>query len=186
MSKNLKKLCQRNMMTKKTIFLIGVCLLVFAATAFAQKAKKQKIVQGKICGNPNVKCKTDGYVFDSFSIPFELPKGYIIYESKPFYAVILKSQNVKDILGDDESCREAAMENERISAQRLFPNNKVFAQGCGFGPLYYSGVNENVVFLAVYGGSTLAEAQNFLKEVNSSGKFRDAYIKKLQAHFNGT
>ncbi len=173
-------------MTKKTIFLLGLCLLVFAASAFGQKARKQKTVQGKICGNPNVKCKTDGFVFDSFSIPFELPKGYIIYESKPFYAVILKSRTVKDILGGDESCREAATENERLSAQSLFPNNKVFAQRCGFGPLYYSGVNENVVFLAVYGGNTLAEAQNFLKVVNGSGKFKGAYIKKLQAQFNGT
>lgn len=181
----MRNCCQISIMTKKIIFLTGLCLLL-AATAFGQKAKRQKTIQGRICGNPTVKCKTGGYDFDSYNIPFELPKGYIIYESKPFYAVILKSRTVKDIFGDDESCREAAAENERLSAQNLFPNNKVFSQRCGFGPLYYSGVNGNVVFLAVYGGNTLAEAQKFLKVVNDSGKYKGAYVKKLQAHFNGT
>lgn len=173
-------------MTKKTIFLIALCLILFVASAFGQKARKQKTIQGRICGNPNVKCNVGSYAFEAYDIPFELPKGYIIYESKPFYAVILKSQTVKDIFGGDEECKELAAENERLSVQKLFPNNKVFVQKCGYAPLYYSGVTENTVFLAVYGGSTLAGAQKFLKEVNGSGRYKGAYIKKLQAHFNGT
>lgn len=185
MSKSSTESFQLSIMKNKIIILLAISLLL-VGTTFGQKTKKQKVVGGKICGNPTVKCKTDVDVFQSNDIPFELPKNYIVYQSQPFYAVILKSQVVKDMFGGEENCKAAATEEERLAAQVLFPNNKVFNQICGYGALYYTGIKGNTVFMAVYAGKTLADAQNFLKTVNDTGKFEGAYFKKIQAEFNGT
>lgn len=172
-------------MRTKTMIVLVLSFLIFSS-AYGQKTSKQKVVQGNVCGNPNVKCNTDGDYFAPFEIQFELPKNYIVYESKPFYAIILKSHIVKDIYDESKNCKEAATEEERLATQKLFPDNKVFVLRCGFGTIYYSGVKENTVFMAVYGGKTLAQAQKFLSVVQNSGKFEGAYIKKLQSQFNGT
>jgi hypothetical protein len=168
-------------MRNKIIFLLVVGLLTVGAV-FGQK----KPTQGRICGNPSVKCKTDSSMFNPSDILFEIPKNSVISESESFYAVLLKSNTVKDFFGGEEDCRAVDTEEERLATQRLFPNNKVFSQRCGYDSLYYTGVKENTVFLAVYGGRTLAEAQTFLRTVNGTGKFKGAYIKRLQAQFNGT
>ena len=71
--------------------------------------------------------------------------------------------------------------------QELFPDNKVFAFKCDeFNTTYYTGVSNNVGFMAVYAGKTLAEAKAFLKKVEATGKFKGANIRKLRAEFNGT
>lgn len=168
---------------KKIISVLMFSLLVFSV-AYGQKTPK--VIQGNICGNPNIKCKTDSSLFVSFELPFEVPENFIVYESKPFYAIILKSQTVKDMFGGDGDCKAVATEAERIEVQKLFPQNKVFAQNCGYGAVYYTGVKENTVFMAVYGGTTLAQAQKFLSVVQKTGKFENAYIKKMQSQFNGT
>ncbi len=168
-------------MKNKTIFLLIVCLFS-VIEAFGQKASKQ----GKICGNPNTNCKTDKSLFEPNEIPFETSSSFVIFESQTFYAVILKSKKVADIFADDNNCRNIASEEERLNVQKLYPNNKVFTQNCGYNNLYYTGIQDSTVFIAVYGGKTLAEAQNFLKIVEQNQKFKGAYIKKMQAQFNGT
>ena len=167
-------------MKSKIIFLLVTVLLSLGAVY------GQKVTQGRICGNPNIKCKTDVTIFGANDIQFEAPRNSVISESEPFYAVILKSSPIKDFFGGEEDCKPVDTEEERLTAQKLFPNNKVFSQRCGYDSLYYTGVKENTVFLAVYAGKTLAQAQSFLKTVNAAGKFKGAYIKRLQAQFNGT
>lgn len=167
-------------MKNKIIFLLVLGLLSVGA-AFGQKN-----ALGKICGNPNIKCKTDAEMFGAGDIQFEVPRNSAITESESFYAVILKSGTIKDFFGGEEDCKPVDTEAERLAAQKLFPNNKVFSQRCGYDSLYYTGAKENTVFMAVYGGKTLAQAQSFLKTVSATGKFKGAYIKKLQAQFNGT
>lgn len=172
-------------MRNKTIILPILILLIYGSV-FGQRAKKEKVIRGNICGNPTVKCITGDYQFAQNDIPFELPKGFIIYGSEYFYAVILKSQVVADLFGGEEGCKPAASEQERLATQELFPINKVFTQGCGYGEIYYTGIKENSVFMAVYGGKTLAQAEVFLKKVQAAGRFKGAFIKKMQAQFNGT
>jgi hypothetical protein len=180
LSKKSGKSCPIFIMKNKIIYLLVLGFLMVGA------ASGQKTVQGKICGNPNIKCKTDATMFGDSDIKFEVPRNSVISESEPFYAVILKSSPVKDFFGGDEDCKAADTEEERLATQKLFPNNKVFSQRCGYDSLYYTGAKENTVFMAVYAGKTLAQAQSFLKTVNVAGKFKGAYIKKLQAQFNGT
>lgn len=164
-------------MKSKFIFLIVIGVFLVGA-GFGQSKK-----QGKICGDPSVKCNTGEIIFESYEIPFEIPRNYIVAESQWFYAIILRSSKPKE----SEDCENKITENERLTVQKLFPSNKVFAHKCDEpGLLYYKGVVYNTVFLAVYGGKTLAEAKKFLKIVQFSGKFEGAYIKKLQAQFNGT
>jgi hypothetical protein len=167
---------------KNKIFLLAAIGLLSVGATFGQP----KPAQGRICGNPNVRCKTDETMFGASDIRFEVPRNSVITESESFYAVILKSNTVKDFFGGDEDCKAVDTESERLATQRLFPNNKVFSQRCGYDSLYYTGVAENKVFLAVYAGKTLAQAQTFLKTVTITGKFKGAYIKRLQAQFNGT
>ena len=169
-------------MKTNLIMLFAICL-ISTGTIFGQGSKKQKVVPGKICGNPSIKCKSNESVFADWDIQFELPDNYVIYESETFYAVILKSQKINDRFGGEKTCQPVVTETERSDIQKLFPNNKVFAQNCGYGPVNYS---EDSVFLAVFAGRSSAQAKSFLKIVNNTGKFRDAYIKKLQVNLNGT
>lgn len=171
---------------RKKIIVILVLGLFLVVTAYGQRTRKQKVAQAEVCGNPNIKCNADSSYFEAHDIPFKLPKNYAVYESKPFYAIILKSHSVKDIFGDENDCKVATTEAERLAAQKLFPKNKVFTMNCGYGVIYYTGVKGNTVFMAIYGGTTLAQARKFLSVVQDSGEFEGAYIKKMQAQFNGT
>lgn len=119
------------------------------------KAIARKPTEGKICGNPKVRCKTGNVTFERFEIPFEVPKNSVIASSEPFYAVILRSRPFSD-----ESCGEYLSEESRLEIQSLFPDNKVFVFRCNeFDTIYYTGVTESVGFMAVYGGRTLEEAE---------------------------
>ena len=146
------------------------------------KAIARKANEGKICGNPAVRCKSGDVSFESFEIAFELPKKAVITSSEPFYAVILRSRPFTD-----ETCVETMSESNRLEIQNLFPANKVFVFRCDeFNTIYYTGVTESVGFMAVYAGRTLEEAQVILKKVNATGLFTGTNIRKLQAEFNGT
>ena len=150
----------------------------------AQK-KVTKTNLGKICGNPQVKCRTQDQTFQTHEIPFEIPltKNVVIVESEPFYAVILKT--VK--LTAKVDCENAISENERLKIQKLFPDHKVFALKCSdAGDLYYTNVANNVNFIAVYAGKTLTEAKKFLNIIQANGKFKGTNIRKMQASINGT
>lgn len=160
----------------------SVCL-AFAPNGHAQK-RKPKVVLGKVCGNPNIKCKSGDYIFGKHELPFEVPsRNVVIYESEPFYAIVLKSYKTKDYT----NCENAISERDRLEIQDMFPNNKVFALNClEPGSLYYTNVAVDVNFIAVYAGKTLAEANKFLKTVQSTGKFKGIKVRKMQSGINGT
>jgi len=166
-------------MKKSFLFLAA---FIFVSCAFIASVSAQSKL-GKICGNPNVKCSTGNATFETYEIPFALPRNAVIYESESFYAIILKS--VKQT--PEVNCEDAISEDERLDIQAMFPNNKVFALKCSeAGNLYYTNVANNVNFIAVYAGRTLAEAKKFLKTVQSKGTFKGVNIRKIQAGFNGT
>ncbi len=170
---------------KKFKFLIAPATICFVCSLNANAQKKAEF--GKICGNPNVKCRTGDITFQDYEIPFEMPQGNtVIVDSEPFYAVILKS--VK--LPADGDCENIFSENERLKIQGIFPDNKVFALKCSdAGSLYYTSnpdIADDVNFIAVYAGKTAAEAKNFLKAVQATGKFKGAYLRRMQAGINGT
>lgn len=172
------------MIKKHFIFLTIIILTcAFALTSAYGQRKTAKPKLGKICGNPQIKCRTGDADFQTHEIPFEIPKGAVIYESEPFYAIILKT--VK--LNSNTSCENAISEKDRLKIQELFRDNKVFALKCSdAGDLYYTNVANNVNFIAVYAGKTLSEASNFLRAVKSNRQFKGANVRKMQAYINGT
>jgi hypothetical protein len=100
-----------------------------------------------------------------------------------FYAVILASVRFRD-----EECNTAFIpEAQRLEAQALFPDRKVFSSRCGEpGTVFYSNTSPNTNFMAVYGGRTQAEAAQMLSTVKATGKFPGAYTRRMYIGFNGT
>lgn len=131
--------------------------------------------QGKVQPNPASRC-SDG--FKRHELCFETPKDGVAraeYFSEPFYAVILKTA---------ERC--TISEAERLQAQELFPQNKVFSMRfyCDENieeNISYTNVNDKFGFLAVYAGRTLNEANARLAEVKTTVRFPGANIRKMQA-----
>ena len=146
--------------------------------------KGAKPKTGKICGNPQITCRNRDFNFEPHELGFELYQGKsIIAESEVFYSIILKT--VKIINADE--CATAVSEEERLEIQKLFPNHKVFALKClEAGSVYYTNTADDVDFIAVYAGKTLAEAKKFLATVQAAGKFKGANIRRMQAGINGT
>ena len=111
-------------------------------------------------------------------LAFELPNDEVAraeFRSDPFYAIILRS-------GPRCSFDEA----ERQEAQSLFPRNQVFFErfDCPDGPedmIYYSNVNSEYSFMAVYGGRTRAEARGLFEATRLDQTFPGANIRKMQA-----
>jgi hypothetical protein len=144
---------------------------------------------GAICGNPKVACKTS-VTFQSNDLPFQVDKNMVIVDTVPFYAVILKSAAVKD-----DNCDVFIPESDRLSAQELFPENKVFSSRC-IEPenLFYEEVgtrkprvlSETHRIMAVYAGKTLVEAKKLLEAVKATGKYSGANIRRMRTGFNGT
>jgi hypothetical protein len=172
-------------MKKKLFNLSLVCFLAIGflclpSNVSAQKKSKPK--RAKVCGDPSKSCKTS-VTFEAFDLPFEVPENVFIAETERFYAVILKSFRVTD----DECESKFISEDERLAAQELFPNNKVFASRCPEpGNLFYEPIDYRVRFMAVFSGRTKAEATKMLAKVKATGQFSGAYIKQLLAGFNGT
>jgi hypothetical protein len=166
-------------MNKKLLSIFGLLLiLVYAAEVDAQKKK----TAGTICGDPTKACK-DRDSFPASDIPFSTPKNAVIFDSVPFYAIVLKS--VK--LGDYSGCEKIFPESERLSIQGMFPHNKVFASRCSEpGENSYSGMAQNTGFIAVYAGRNLTEANAFLKTVQATGQFPGVRVKRTRASVNGT
>lgn len=128
-------------------------------------------------------CRTTVH-FSPYDLPFRVPANALIWETEPFYAVILKSVRVN---ADIDDCDRFVPEAERLEAQRLFPKRKVFASRCAEpGEIYYAGVAENQRFMAVYAGRTRVEAERMLAVVKATGKYAGANIRRLRAGFNGT
>lgn len=126
-------------------------------------------------------CKTTA-TFQPNDLPFRIPKNSVIFDTELFYAVILKS-----IPGDEGDCNVFIPESERLAAQLLFPDHKVFASRCAdIENLFYTNVDPKFRIMAVYGGTTPAESKLMLAAVKATGKFPGAYLRRMRTGFNGT
>ena len=136
-----------------------------------------------VCGDPSARCATGDLHFQPYDLPFRLPKNAVIWETEPFYAVVLKSVRVKE----EWDCDRFVPETERLAAQALFPRNKVFSSRCPeAGSLYYTNTDPKARFVAVYAGRTRAEAERVLALVRETGKYPGANLRRMRAGFNGT
>jgi hypothetical protein len=154
-----------------------VVVFIFGAVSAQRKTTKRLTV----CGNPKLACPSQA-TFEPYDLPFRVPRNAVIWESEFFYAVILKSINAPD-----DNCDVRISESERLAAQQLFPDRKVFASRCtDAGTLFYTNTRANTRLLAVYAGSTLAEANRTLAAVKATGKFPGANVRRMRAGFNGT
>jgi hypothetical protein len=133
--------------------------------------------QGKVQPDPTASQK-NCQGFKPHELCFERPKDELArteYLSEPFYAVILKTA---------ERC--TVTEGERLKAQALFPRSKVFSTRFQCDEnieenITYTNVDGKFGFLAVHAGTTLEEAKKRLAEVNATGRFPGANIRKMQA-----
>ena len=92
--------------------------------------------------------------------------------SNPFYAIILKT-----------AARCSIGEKERLRIQQLFSRNKVFVeryQCTDESPIWYTNVNRQVSFMAVYAGNNLTTAKQLLRKVKQQRQFSDANIRRMQ------
>jgi hypothetical protein len=162
------------------LILVGVvsALGLFAGTTSAQKRRAR---HGAICGDPTAACKTVA-TFQPNDLPFRIPERANISDTDLFYAVILKSISVPT-----DNCDTFVPESDRLAAQALFPNHKVFSSRCADpGGLFYINTSPNARFMAIYAGMSLAEANSMLTTVKATGKFSGANLRRLRAGFNGT
>jgi hypothetical protein len=173
----------------KTVTLIVVFATIGAAISAAGQSHARRTKRASICGNPLVACKSS-VDFQPYDLPFGVPRNAVIWDTNPFYAIILKSEKV-----ENDNCDRFISEDERLAAQALFPDHKVFTSRCVEpGNLFYEDVTKSKsvyltdghVFMAVYAGATLPEAKRFLEKVNASGKFPGANLRRLRTGFNGT
>ena len=162
-------------------------LALVVASALNYSASGQSHVKGKrakraaVCGNPSVACKTND-TFKPNDLPFRMPANSVIFDTELFYAIILKSVSVTD-----DNCDVFIPETERLRAQALFPDHKVFTSRCADPEnLFYTNVSDKHRIMAVYAGTKLADAKLFLDAVKTTGKFPGAYIRPMRTGFNGT
>jgi hypothetical protein len=152
---------------------------IFASSTPAQRRKPAKHLS--VCGNPNVTCPSD-IKFEPYDLPFHFPANAVIYDTELFYAVMLRS-----VPSPQDSCDNFIPEPERLAAQILFTNNKVFTSRCAEpGQVSYSNTSPRAQFMAVYAGLTLAEANRMLATVQATNKFPGASIRRMRAVINGT
>lgn len=169
------------MNSKVVSLLISLIVLGSFAVQSAASQTRVKRPRGSICGNPTVPCKTTA-TFNPNDLPFRVSENSIIFDTELFYAIVLKS--VRTTYAD---CDVFISEDERLQTQASFPQKKVFASRCvDIENLFYTGVSPNVRFLAVYAGSTLADAQRMLANVKATGKYPGAMIRRMRTGFNGT
>jgi len=162
--------------------ILTALVAIATTTLFTVQAQKRKPAKHpSVCGNPNVTC-TSELQFEPHDLPFRFPQGGVIYDTELFYAIILRS-----VLSPADSCDNFIPEPERLAAQILFTNNKVFTSRCAEpGQVSYTNTNPKAQFMAVYAGLTLAEANRMLANVQASNKFPGASIRRMRAVINGT
>ncbi len=137
--------------------------------------------KGSVCGNPNLACKTS-VTFQKYDLPFRIPANAVIWDTELFYAIILKS--VRAAEGD---CDTFVPEADRLQAQKLFADRKVFSSRCVEpGEMFYTNVSDTHRIMAVYAGATLSEAKRTLAAVKATGKFPGANMRRMRTGFNGT
>src|SRR5215210_6230451 len=150
-------------MRKRLLCALVLGVVAFVALSFPRggEAQRRQARRGQVCGDPAMSCG-EANMFQPYDLQFRIPRNAVIWESEPFYAIMLKSVSAKD------SCETHVPESEREEAQALFPRNKVFADRCGEpGNLYYTGTNSDYRFIAVYAGTTRAAANRMLAKVRA-------------------
>jgi hypothetical protein len=159
----------------------GIILFGVAASNTTAQKRRPPVKYLSVCGNPNVSCPSQA-TFEPHDLPFRLPRNAVIYDTELFYAIILKSVSTTN-----DNCDNYIAEPERLAAQALFPNQKVFTSRCAEpGNLSYSNTNPRTNFMAVYAGNTLADANRMLATVLATRKFQGANIRRMRAVMNGT
>jgi len=164
-------------------FSAGLGSLVVAAFLAHSAAgqRRRATTHATICGNPRVACKTS-VTFEPYALPFRVPKNAVIVDTELFYAVILKS-----IRGNEGDCNIFIPEDQRLKTQVLFPDHKVFTSRCNdIETEFFTRVNRNSRIMAVFAGTTLADANRMLAAVKVTGKFPGANIRRMRTGFNGT
>jgi hypothetical protein len=179
------------MRSKKLRIAITGLALVTLGGSFSILAgqRRRRPRHAAICGNPRITCKTTAS-FQLNDLSFEVPKNSVIVDTVPFYAVILKSVAVKD-----DNCDVFIAEGDRLAAQALFPDHKVFSSRCTDPEnLFYADVSsrtpryfsETHRIMAVYAGTALPDANRLLEAVKATGKFPGANMRRMRTGFNGT
>lgn len=165
---------------KTLLFLCVAVVFLFVPEAIAQKASTMTV-----CGDPSAACAKRA-VFKDDDIPFNYSEGSVVAETAPFYIVVVKS--IK--LPEGAMCEKTPEDFNRESIQWNFLKNKVFiARGCySIEHNFYTKLGNNVMALAIYAGTTKAQADAFLKKVKANDMFdaKDAYILRTTTGFNGT
>ena len=162
------------------VFIVALALLVFAPVAFSQRPRRPAR-HAAICGNPQAPCPSSA-TFKSYDLGFRMSANSVIFDTDLFYAIILKS-----VKAPNDDCNIFVPERERLAAQALFPDHKVFASRCfESGEVGYTNTSPNTHFMAVFGGMTLAEANRMLARVQATGRFPGANIRRMRAAINGT
>jgi hypothetical protein len=151
---------------------------------------RRRANRAAICGNPMVACRTS-VTFKPNDLPFRVPKNGVIVDTESFYAIILQSMKV-----NEDNCDVFIPERDRLAAQALFPDHKVFTSRCfDTENLFYTdetaprkgtNISDTHRIMAVYAARTLAEAKRFLESVKATGKFPGANIRRMRTGFNGT
>ena len=160
----------------------GFVFIFAVSDSLAQtRTNTRRRPRGSVCGNPKLPCRTSA-TFQANDLPFRVPENSVIWDTELFYAVILKS-----VKSTEDNCDVFVPESERLEAQALFPDRKVFANRCyDIENLFYTNVDPKFRIMAVYAGSNLAEANRVLALVKSTGKFPGAYLRRMRTGFNGT
>ena len=159
----------------------GLVFIFAVSDSLPQSRSTGKRPRGSVCGNPNLPCRTSA-TFQPNDLPFRVPQNSVIWDTELFYAVVLKS-----LTSTEDNCEVFIPESDRLQAQALFPDRKVFSNRCyDIENLFYTNVDPKFRIMAVYAGSTLAEANRVLESVKSTGKFPGAYLRRMRTGFNGT
>lgn len=164
--------------------LAGAVLVLFFAGFSAKPDDIQ--TNGKVCSNPAARCQSSKWQFQDHDMSFKLPpnlKWLNNYRSAHFYAVIVKSQRAiqdPDGRAGARECSGYVSEAERKRVQAMFPTRKVFASrfGCGSPGVWYTDVNADYNFLAVYAGETQTSATTFLQTIRST--FPGSNTRRMQ------
>jgi hypothetical protein len=175
-------------MTKQILFrtIIAIAIAAMVAVSFSDSetnAQRRRTAPKylPVCGNPTLACKSD-IVFQPYDLPFRLPRSAVIYESELFYAIILTS-----IKSPEDNCDVFVPESQRLEAQAMFPDHKVFSSRCVMpGEVSYSNTSPKAQFMALFAGTTLTDANRMLAAVKATGKFPAANIRRMRAVINGT
>jgi hypothetical protein len=166
---------------------VGVAIALLAVTASVEAtagqsyAVRHRAKRGSLCGNPTIACKTS-VTFQPYDLQFRVPANSVIFDTELFYAIILKT-----VPAPEDECKTFVPETERLAAQSLLPDRKVFSSRCVEpGELFYTNVDSKHRIMAVYAGTTLSEARRTLGAVKATGNFPGAYMRRMRTGFNGT